>query len=69
VTVTSGTAAADTWVALFNSTAGANKGTCSLTLTSATAGATGYEVAGSLSITADNSGGASTGMVMLTGSF
>jgi hypothetical protein len=69
VTVTSGTAAADTWTALFNSTAGANKGSCSLTLSSAMTGAAGYDVAGTFSITADTSGGASTGMVMLSGSF
>lgn len=69
VLVTSGTAAADTWVALYNSPAGANKGSCSLTFTSATTSASGYTVAGTLSITADNSGGAATGMVTLTGSF
>ena len=69
VTVTSGTAAADTWVARFNSPAGANKGTCSLTFTSAAMGTGGYDVAGTVSITADNQGGASTGMVMLSGTF
>ena len=69
VTVTSGATTADTWTALFNSTAGANRGTCSLTLSSAMTSATGYDVAGTLSITADNASGAATGMVTLTGTF
>lgn len=69
VTVTSGTAAMDTWVARHNSVAGANRGSCSITFTSATMGAGGYDVSGTLAITADNSGGAATGMVMLSGSF
>lgn len=68
-TITSGTAAADTWVALFNSTAGANKGTCSLTFSSVMMSGAGYQVAGTLDITAQAQGGASSGMVTLTGTF
>jgi hypothetical protein len=69
VRVTSGAAAADTWVALYNQPPQANKGACSLTLSSAAVGAAGYDVTGTLTLTADNSGGASTGMVNLSGSF
>ena len=69
VTITSGTAAADTWVALFNQPPQMDKGTCSLTLTSATVGATGYVVDGSLSVTGRAQGGASAGMVQLSGTF
>ena len=68
-TVTSGTAANDTWVARFASSAGANKGTCSLTFSNVTMGGAGYAVEGTLSITADTEGGASSGMVMLSGTF
>jgi hypothetical protein len=68
-TVTSGTTAADTWVALFNSTVGADKGSCSLTFSSVTMGGSGYSVAGSFSITAAAMGGASSGTVTLMGTF
>jgi hypothetical protein len=66
VTVTSGTAATDTWVA------SATKAMSSCTLTIAgmpTVGSQGYVVHGALTITAQNNGGAATGAVMLAGSF
>ena len=69
VTVTSGTAAADTWVARHNTVGGGNRGSCSLTFNSAAMGAAGYDVTGTLSVTAEASGGASSGMVMLMGTF
>ena len=69
VTVTSGTAAANTWVTRFNTVGGADRGSCSLTFTSATMGANGYDVSGTLSVTAEASGGASSGMVTLMGTF
>jgi hypothetical protein len=68
-TVTSGTAAADTWLALFNSTMGANTGMCSLTFSNVTMGGSGYSVSGTFNITATAMGGASSGMVTLMGTF
>ncbi|MBL8955186.1 MAG: hypothetical protein JNK82_30695 [Myxococcaceae bacterium] len=67
--ITSGTAADDTWVALFNSPAGANKGTCSLTLTRAMSTTSGYDVSGTVTITGAAEGGAAGGMVTVTGTF
>lgn len=69
VTVTSGTAAADTWVARHNTVGGGNRGSCSLTFNSAMMSAGGYDVTGTLSVTAEASGGASSGTVMLMGTF
>jgi len=68
-TVTDGMTAANTWIALFNSMAGGDTGTCSLTLTSATMSASGYDVAGTLSITGTASGGGAGGMVTVMGTF
>jgi len=60
---------ADTWVALYNETAGANAGTCSLSVSAVNTGPQGYILNGTLAVTAPNMGGASTGTVMLTGTF
>jgi hypothetical protein len=69
VTVADGTTPANTWIALFNQPPQMNKGTCSLTFTSVSMSGSGYTTAGNFSITADNSGGASTGMVTVMGTF
>lgn len=69
VTVTLGSTPADTWVARHNTVGGGNRGTCSLTFSSAAMGAGGYDVAGTVSVTAEASGGASSGTVMLMGTF
>jgi hypothetical protein len=70
VTVTSGTSSGDTWTALINKPAkGADKGTCSLSLSSETVGPQGYVVHGTLAITAPFAQGQSTGTVNLTGTF
>ncbi len=68
-TVTSGAMTDNTWIALFNSQAGGNTGTCSLTLTSATTSAAGYDVAGNLTITGTAQGGSASGMVTVMGTF
>lgn len=68
-TITSGTTAADTWVALYNTPAGGNTGTCTLTLTSAATSAAGYDVAGNVTITAMANGGGASGMVTVMGTF
>jgi hypothetical protein len=70
VTISDGTMPMNTWTALANKPAkGADKGTCSLSLSSETVGSQGYIVHGTLAITAPNGEGASTGVVNLTGSF
>jgi hypothetical protein len=70
VTITDGMSTMNTWVALANKPAkGADKGTCSLSLSSETVGSQGYQVHGTLAITAPNQGGAATGVVNLTGTF
>ncbi len=60
---------ADTWVARDNVTSGANAGTCTLSLSAVNTGPQGYILNGTLTVTAPNMGGASTGSVMLTGTF
>jgi hypothetical protein len=67
--ITSGTAAADTWTALFNQPPQMNRGSCSLTFSSVELGAGGYSVHGTLQITALSAGGASSGMVTVSGTF
>jgi hypothetical protein len=69
VTVRSGTAPNDTWTAIVNQPMQTNSGSCSLTLSSATLGSSGYVVAGSLSITANSAQGAASGTVQLSGTF
>jgi hypothetical protein len=65
VTVTSGTAATDTWNA---TTTAPVAGSCSLTITGMpTVGSQGYIVHGSLSITAAADQGGASGNVMLAG--
>jgi hypothetical protein len=67
VTLTSGTAATDTWVA---STTAPAQGTCSLTVTGMpTVGSQGYIVHGSITLSTVSHGGAASGMVMLAGTF
>lgn len=68
-TITSGTTADDTWVALYDTPAGMNTGTCSLTLTSAATSPAGYDVAGNVTITATANGGGASGTVTVMGTF
>ena len=69
VTITSGSAASDTWVARYAVPMQSNTGMCSITVSSETLGSQGYEVHGNLSVTATAMGGASAGTVTLNGTF
>lgn len=68
VVITSGTASADTWVALYGQGAQPNKGTCSLTFSSVEMSG-GYVVHGQFAVITDAQGGASAGNVNVAGTF